>query len=180
MKILASLAILLPAMLLPVEKSQTSAIPPAPQTSGQPSGSDQVPDVYAIPAHPDSMVVLRLKFDTDLLAGIQRMVKEQNIRNGIIVSGIGSVRGYQIDQASTHDLPSKNTVESNPNTPAELVGMNGYIIDGRVHAHVTLATPDKAIAGHLQLNTRVLTCAIVTIVVANDANFARIDDQTYR
>jgi hypothetical protein len=108
------------------------------------------------------------------------MVKQQDIRNGVILSGIGSVRGYQIDQVSSHDLPSKTTVESNPTSPAELVSMNGYVIDGRVHAHITLATPDKAIAGHLQQNTRVLTCAIVTIAVMNDADFKRIDDQTYR
>lgn len=139
-----------------------------------------VPDAYAIPGQMNRLVVLRLKYNTDLLAGIEQMVKEQQIRNGVIVAGIGSVRGYQIDQASSHDLPSKNTVETQPDSPAELVGMNGYIIDGRVHAHITLATGAGAIGGHLQKNTRVLTCAIVTIAVMNEANFSRIDDQTYR
>jgi hypothetical protein len=181
MKIIASAALLLVAVLSGVQEPHTASDPSAAHpAAAQQSASEMVPDVYSIPVHVDRMVILRLKFDTDLLAGIERMTKQENIRNGVIVSGIGSVRGYQIDQVTSRDLPSKTTVESNPTSPAELVGMNGYIIGGRVHAHITLATPEKAIAGHLQQNTRVLTCAIVTIAVMNDANFARIDDQTYR
>ena len=156
--------------------AQVKAASPASQNAG----GDTVPDVYAIQAHIDRIVVLRLKYDADLLAGIEKMVKQEQIRNGVILAAIGSLRGYQIDQISNRDFPSKNAMESNPTSPAELVGMNGYIIAGRLHAHITLATPEKAIAGHLQYNTRVFTSAIVTIAVTNDSNFNRIDDQTYR
>lgn len=152
--------------------AQVKAASPASQNAG----GDTVPDVYAIQAHIDRIVVLRLKYDADLLAGIEKMVKQEQIRNGVILAAIGSLRGYQIDQISNRDFPSKNAMESNPTSPAELVGMNGYIIAGRV----PLATPEKAIAGHLQYNTRVFTSAIVTIAVTNDSNFNRIDDQTYR
>jgi predicted DNA-binding protein with PD1-like motif len=175
-----SLALFLAAASVPSGQhsnpAQIATAPPATQNAG----ADAVPDVYAIPAHIDRIVVLRLKYDTDLLAGIEKMVKQEQIRNGVILAAIGSLRGYQIDQISNRDFPSKNTMESNPTSPAEMVGMNGYIIGGRVHAHVTLATPERAIAGHLQYNTHVFTSAIVTIAVMNDSNFNRIDDQTYR
>ena len=174
-----SLAFLLAtASILSAQQSNPPASNSA--SSAQNPGSNAVPDVYAIPGHIERMVVLRFKYDTDLLAGIEKMVKQEDIRNGVIVAAIGSLRGYQIDQISTRDFPSKNTMESNPTSPAELIGMNGYIIGGRVHAHITIATPEKAIGGHLQYNTRVFTSAIVTIAVMNDANFLRIDDQTYR
>jgi predicted DNA-binding protein with PD1-like motif len=41
-------------------------------------------------------VVLRFKYQADLLAGIERLVKEQGIKNGVILAGAGSVTGYQI------------------------------------------------------------------------------------
>jgi hypothetical protein len=39
------------------------------------ANSDQVPDVYAITGHFDRIVVLRFKYKTDLLAGLEKMVK---------------------------------------------------------------------------------------------------------
>jgi predicted DNA-binding protein with PD1-like motif len=172
--------LLVAASTLSAQQSSAPTVDHSPASSAASLQSDAIPDVYAIPGHVDRIVVLRLKYDTDLLAGIEKMVKQEEIHNGVILAAIGSVRGYQIDQISNREFPSKNTLESNPTSPAELVGMNGYIIGGRVHAHITLATPDKAIAGHLQYNTHVFTCAIVTIAVMNDSNFSRIDDQTYR
>jgi predicted DNA-binding protein with PD1-like motif len=59
--------------------------------------------------------------------------------------------------------------------------MNGYIINGKVHAHMTMATPDKAFGGHLEPGTTVFTFAIVTIGVLNqNADLSRVDDKTYR
>jgi predicted DNA-binding protein with PD1-like motif len=59
--------------------------------------------------------------------------------------------------------------------------MNGYVINGKVHAHVTLANPDKAFGGHLEPGTTVFTFAIVTIgVFSDDVDLSRVDDKTYR
>src|SRR5438128_2330792 len=63
--------------------------------------SSAVPDVYAIDAGKfERVVILRFKYDTDLLAGLERMVKEQKIRNAVILAAAGSVRGYHIHQVS--------------------------------------------------------------------------------
>ena len=94
------------------------------------------------------VVVLRFKYQTDLLAGIEKMVKEQNIRNAVILSAVGSVRNYQVHTVSNRTFPSKDTFVQDPTAPADLVSMNGYIIDGRVHAHMMLANPDRAFGGH--------------------------------
>jgi hypothetical protein len=47
--------------------------------------------------------------------------------------------------------------------------MNGYVLNGKVHAHMTLATPDKAFGGHLEPETQVFTFAIVTVGVLPDS-----------
>lgn len=142
---------------------------------------DSVPDVYAIPGKFERIVVARLKYKADLLMGLEGVVKQQKIRNGVILSGIGSVRNYHYHTVSNRTFPSKNMYVTNSTAPADLVNMNGYIIDGRVHAHVTLADPDKAFGGHLEKGTSVFTFAILTIgVLSDDTNLGRIDDKTYR
>jgi predicted DNA-binding protein with PD1-like motif len=68
-----------------------------------------------------------------------------------------------------------------PTAPADLIGMNGYVIDGKVHAHMTLANPEKAFGGHLEPGTTVFTFAIVSLGVLDDAaDLSRMDDKTFR
>jgi predicted DNA-binding protein with PD1-like motif len=77
-------------------------------------------------------------------------------------------------------MPSQDTFVKNPTQPADLVSMNGYVINGRIHAHMTIATPDRVIAGHVEEGNEVFTFAIVTIGVMNGTNLDKIDDKTYR
>jgi len=59
--------------------------------------------------------------------------------------------------------------------------MNGYVVNGRVHAHVTLANPDKAFGGHLEPGTEVFAFAVVTLGILDDkTDLGRVDDKTYR
>lgn len=143
--------------------------------------SDKVPDVYAVPSEFARVLILRFKFDADLLAGLEKMVKQEKISNAVILAGAGSVRGYQVHQVSNRAFPSKNMFVKNATAPADLIGMNGYIIDGKIHAHVTLANPDKAFGGHLEPGTTVFTFAIVTIGVLKDGtDLTHLDDKSYR
>jgi predicted DNA-binding protein with PD1-like motif len=143
--------------------------------------SDKVPDVYALTGQFDRVLVLRFKYQTDLLAGLERMVKEYKIRNAVILSGIGSVKSYHYHTVSNGTFPSKNIFVQNPDGSADIAGMNGYVIDGRVHAHITFADPDKAFGGHLEPGTKVFTFAIVTVGVFKDGiDLNRVDDKNYR
>ena len=153
---------------------------PTPALDAKPNSSD-VPDVYAISSQFQRVVVLRFKYQTDLLAGLERMVRENHIRNGVILSAIGSVRNYQIHQVSNRTFPSKNMFEKDPTGPADIAGMNGFIMGGKLHPHITLARPDNAFAGHLEPGTEVFTFAIVTIgVLPDDLDLTKLDDKTYR
>ena len=144
------------------------------------ANSDKVPEVYALSGNFSRVVVLRFKYQADLLAGIEDMIKREKIRNGVILAGAGSVRNYQIHSVSNRTFPSKNTYVKNPTAPADIISMNGYIIDGKIHAHMTMANPDHAFGGHLEPGTNVFTFAIVTIGVMNDVDLSRVDDKTYR
>lgn len=164
------------------EETRREIVNAAPTPAEDAKGlSDTVPDAYAIKGQFDRILVLRFKYKTDLLAGMEKMVKQENIKNAVILSGAGGVRGYHIHQVSNRDFPSKNMFVKDPTMPADLISMNGYIINGKIHAHVTLATPDKAFGGHLEPGTEVFTFGIVTIGVLNNAaDLSRVDDKTYR
>jgi uncharacterized protein len=163
------------------QTTRTERISPAMPAEDSKPNSDAVPDVYAINGQFERVVVLRFKYKTDLLAGLERMVKENNIRNAVIISGIGAVTSYHFHAVSNVTFPSKNIMVKNPDSPADITCMNGYVIDGRVHAHVTFSDPDKAFGGHLEPGTNVFTFAIVTLGVFKDGiDLKRVDDKNYR
>jgi predicted DNA-binding protein with PD1-like motif len=174
------LALMTTGLLSAQETRRTNVNPSANPADDAKENSSAVPDVYALTGHFDRIVVLRFKYKADLLAGMEKMVKQEHIQNGVILSGAGSVRGYHMHQVSNRTMPSHDTFEKNPTQPADLVSMNGYVINGRIHAHMTLGTPEKAIAGHLEPGTTVFTFAIITIGVMNDTDLSRVDDKTYR
>lgn len=143
--------------------------------------SDKVPDVYSIPTQFERVLIWRFKYDTNLLGGMEKMVKENHVVNAVILSCAGSVRNYQVHQVSNRTLPARLTIESDPTAPADIIGMNGYIMGGKIHPHITLANPDKAFGGHLHPDTTVFTFAIVTIgVLPDDLDLTKLDQTNYR
>jgi predicted DNA-binding protein with PD1-like motif len=141
----------------------------------------KVPDVYAIPGQFQRILVLRFKNQSDLLAGLEKMAKEQKIKNAVILAGIGSVRNYQVHSVSNRDFPSKNMFVKDPKSPADIVSVNGYIVNGEVHAHMTMTDPDKAFGGHIEPETQVFTFAAITLGVFDDkVDLTHLLDKDYR
>jgi predicted DNA-binding protein with PD1-like motif len=176
------LAVTLLAGVAAAQETRREIVNPAakPELDAKPN-SDQVPDAYAIPARFERVLILRFKYDTDLLEGLQKMVKQEKIKNAVLLAAAGSVRSYHLHSVSNRTFPTKDVFIKNPTGEADLVSMNGYIVNGQVHAHVTLANADKSFGGHLEPGTNVFTFAIVTVgVLSDDTDLSRIDDKTYR
>jgi predicted DNA-binding protein with PD1-like motif len=170
------------AAMAGAQQTRREIVNPSPNPADdRKANSDRIPDVYAVEGQFDRIVVLRFKFDADLLAGLEKMVAERHIKNAVILTAMGSVRGYHIHQVSNRDFPSKDMFEKDPNAPADIIGMSGYVMNGRIHPHITLATPDRAFGGHLEPGTHVFTFAVVTMGVMKDgADFSHLDDKAYR
>ena len=163
------------------QQTRTEITKPTTAFDDSKSNSPSVPDVYALEGQFYRVLVLRFKYQADLLAGLEKIVKEQKIRNAVVLAGAGSVTGYHFHGVSNSTFPSKNMFVKDPNAPADLISMNGYIIDGRLHVHMTLSDPDKAFGGHLESGTTVFTFAIVTVGVFKEGiDLSKIDDKTYR
>ncbi len=159
------------------DRPRETGAPPAPAKPSNP----EVPAVIALTSQFERVVILRFKYDTELLEGLREAVKKNGIKNGVILAGAGSVRNYHVHQVSNRTLPATLSYVKDPAGPADLLAMNGYILDGRLHAHVTLANEEKAIGGHLEPGTTVFTFAIVTIGVLPDGvEMRQFDSANYR
>ena len=180
--VLAGLVALAGVGFLAAQETRHETVNPSANTADDAKpNSDAVPDVYSVPTDFERVITLRFKHKADLLAGLQKAVKQENIRNAVILSGLGSVISYHVHQVSNRTFPSKNVYVKDPTGAADLLTMTGYVIGGRVHAHVTLSTPEKAFGGHLEPGTEVFTFAIVTIGVLSPAlDLSRLDDKAYR
>jgi uncharacterized protein len=179
MKLSAIVALSLLALTLPAAAQIQRH--PATKEDARPN-DPKVPDSYVLSGRFDKILVLRAKNKTDLLTEMEKQVKAQNIKNAVILSGIGSVRGYRLHNVAGRDYPVPDMFFSAPNTPADFIAMNGYVNNGVIHAHVVLALGDNkgtTVSGHLEKGTEVLTFAVVTLGVLN-TDLGRVDDATYR
>jgi len=137
--------------------------------------------VQSIPTRFERVLVLRFKYDTDLLAGLEQAVKTNKIRNGVILNGFGSVRNYQVHQVSNRTLPVKNVFVKDATGSADIAAMSGLVLNGRVHPHITLAGPTQVFGGHLEPGTNVFTFCVVTMGVLRDGlELDKLDDKGYR
>jgi len=175
-------AVLLSCLLVaPLAASAQVTHPKATPEDARPN-DPKVPDSYSLVGKFDRIVVIRAKFKTDLLTEMEKQVKEQHIKNAVILSGIGSVRGYRLHNVAGRDYPVPDMFFSDPNMPADFIAMNGYVNNGVIHAHVVLALGDNkgtTVSGHLEKGTEVLTFGVVTLGVLN-TDLGRVDDATYR
>ena len=71
-------------------------------------GNDLVPSAYSFSTSFEKVVIVRLKYKTDLLQGLKDAAKEQNIKNAVILSGIGSVYSYHVHSVDNATFPSEN------------------------------------------------------------------------
>lgn len=139
----------------------------------------KVPDVYVVTSKFERLEIVRMRSGTDLLEGLNLAVKEKNIKNAIILTGIGSVTDYHYHVVSDKNLPP---AEENPkaSTPMDMTTVQGYILNGKVHAHITLSDENSMVGGHLEPGTKALTFFIVSIgVLPDDLDIEGFDNYTF-
>jgi predicted DNA-binding protein with PD1-like motif len=163
------------------EKTQIERLNPTTAEQDAKANSPNVPEAMAAVGNFKRVFMFRFKYQTDLLRGLEKLVKDNKIENAVILSGMGALRDYHVHTVSNRTFPSKNVFTKDTDSPQDLVSINGYVIGGRVHAHVTLVDTKQAFGGHLEPDTHVFTFAIVTLAeLSDDMDISRFDDKTYR
>ena len=109
------------------------------------------------------IVVLRFERGENLLAGIRDKLKELGIRNAVIVSAIGTFEKVQYHRITSTGVSGKSeifTVEA----PIEFSSVDGLVIDGEPHFHLTFQDLDRAYSVHLENESSV--CFLAEVVLA--------------
>ncbi len=114
------------------------------------------------------LVLACLDSGDDLLLSRRQAVAESGIQHGLVLTGIGSLSRYHVHVVKTTNLPPGD-VFFEQEDPFDILCLSGYILEGRVHAHLTVSDTEKAIGGHLEEGCRVLTFAVVTLAQTDAA-----------
>jgi predicted DNA-binding protein with PD1-like motif len=130
--------------------------------------------MHAEPARFGRTWVLRFDPGEDLLEGLRRAASELGVRDGVFLSGIGSLTSYHVHVVSSTDLPPTNAFMKGEG-PFDILAITGHVMGGRVHAHLTFSDEEKAMGGHLEPGSHVLTFAIVTLAELLDTDLSRFD-----
>jgi predicted DNA-binding protein with PD1-like motif len=93
--------------------------------------------------------VLRVDPGEDVLASIRRFLKQANVQQAVVLGGYGTLAAYHLHWVTHNRIPTQNHFDRGEGG-FELLSMNGLVVDGEPHIHVTLSTLDGAFGGHLE------------------------------
>ncbi len=119
-------------------------------------------------------IALRLDPGEDVLLALRDAVREHDIRNAAILSGVGSLDRYHFHVVKTTNMPPGNTFVRGEG-PFDILTVTGLVVNGEVHAHITFSNTELAMGGHLEEGCRVLTFAVVVMAEALEVNLSGWD-----
>jgi predicted DNA-binding protein with PD1-like motif len=118
--------------------------------------------------------IIRFDTDMDLLLELRKYVKDNNIKNAVILNGIGSSKSYSYHVVSSPDIPPKE-IYPREEKALDIISVQGFVLDGRVHAHIIFSDEKISFGGHLEEGVKLLTFAIITLGIIDDNDISYWD-----
>jgi len=117
------------------------------------------------------MIASRLKPGQDLKKGIEDIVKNENLKSGVITSIVGSLNVATLRMADGKDKLFKG--------PFEIVSAEGTLAENGIHVHIAISNKDgRVIGGHLQKGCMINTTAEICIMEAELSLKRAFDPET--
>jgi len=110
----------------------------------------------------------------DLLRELERAVERHGVRNGVFFSGAGSLSRWHVHVVSSTELPPDNAFVKGEEA-VDILAITGFVLGGRVHAHITFSNDKVAMGGHLEPGCRVLTFAMVALAETPEVDLSEWD-----
>ena len=122
----------------------------------------------------ERVVMVRVNPEEDVLLSLRQAVKDHDMQNAVILAGIGSASRSHFHVVTSTELPP---AEGYPKSeqPLDVIAMQGFIIDGRVHAHITFSDERNGFGGHLEEGCVALTFVVITLGKLSDVNMTDWD-----
>ena len=121
-----------------------------------------------------NLIFVRLNPGDDVLESLKEAAEKNNIKNAVIISGTGSATTYHYHVVGTRVNPPRDDFYKGEKA-ADIVNVNGLIINGRVHAHIIHSGAEIAFGGHLEAGVEVLTFMAITLAEV-DYDFSKFDN----
>ncbi|MGI6225348.1 MAG: PPC domain-containing DNA-binding protein [Peptococcales bacterium] len=126
----------------------------------------------------------RLTPDSDLLESLEEFIVENNIKTGLILSGVASLKQAVLRNPKlfpdSFPMTDAYRVLTKLQCPLELLSLSGNIteLDGKpfVHAHIVISKGDDdglAFGGHLDKGCIIFSTAEIIIAEINDMKITR-------
>jgi predicted DNA-binding protein with PD1-like motif len=93
--------------------------------------------------------ILRIDPGEDVLESVRRLLKDARIRQAVVLGGYGTLAAYHLHWVMHNRIPTDNLFRRGEGG-IELLSMNGLVVEGEPHIHITLSMPDGAFGGHLE------------------------------
>ena len=111
-----------------------------------------------------------------ILESIEKVLKENDIRNAIVTSGVAATSHMHwhhigVTDKIPHDLMLKN------DGPMEVSGIGGLVLDGIPHLHCSFADHNRAWVGHLEPRCKGAYVGEITLIELLDVDLKRIANQ---
>jgi uncharacterized protein len=129
-------------------------------------------------ARAGEIVVVRLAYGELLLESIQEICKQRGIRDGVILTGFGSLTDIAVSGAVGASFPPRKFYRRTQPRGVEILAMAGVIADYHVHCHLVLSDRNRAFGGHLERGCRVLSLAEIALMRVTGIKLARLVDGT--
>ncbi len=125
-----------------------------------------------------NILMVRLEDGEDLMSSLEKALKANDVSSGIILTGIGMLRDFEIGYYDGKEYRRKKI-----ETPHELVALHGSIASEpegmRFHIHTALANPEhRIIGGHLFKATVGVVNEISILVLDNIGLVRNRDERT--
>jgi predicted DNA-binding protein with PD1-like motif len=93
--------------------------------------------------------ILRVDPGEDLLASIEQFLAEAEVQQAIVLGGYGTLAASHLHWVTYNRIPTENFFRRDEGG-IEILSMNGLVVGGKPHVHITLSTPEGAYGGHLE------------------------------
>ena len=119
------------------------------------------------------LFTLRLDKGDFLLESIRALIEKENIKNAVVISGIGTFDYCVMHMVMTTGFPIVEHFERWEDKPLELSSIDGIIADGKPHLHMVVSDHEKAYSGHLEEGCRILYLGEVVILEVKNIELYR-------
>lgn len=115
------------------------------------------------------IVFLSLHHGDDVLESITKLIREADLQNAVLMTGLGSLTKGHFHVIASNNYPPGD-VYLKLDGPLEIGHIAGIIADGEPHLHLTLLDKEhKTWAGHLEPGCEVLTLCEMSLQRVDDA-----------